>query len=961
MPAEAQSKADATAPFGSLFELRRAYSELMRSVRDRAHISELTQRIRDFLARAAATGAVLRASDDREAAQNILDYWNASLLTMRGVDRSSFTTTQLEPVDESLAPDLSNKPNPYTGLSAFDEKGADQFYGREEALRILLEKIKRHPIVFIIGPIGSGKSSLVMAGLLPLLAASTRREETAWAILPTVIPGTEPLEALLRALYRSGQRGDRLDFAQWIAEQKSRLKRDPDTICDMVDLPTGNRSAILVVDQFEEVFIQCRDPAERDAFVAALVALTQATEVQFKIVLIIREDMAEQSLQLAPIRPFAQDLDTRFSPPPPTRGELLQMITLPAKAVGLEFDEGIVDDLCKAVLGEVTALPLLQFTLSQLWAAREGNRVTWAVYRQVGRPREALRHTTERVYNSLSPEDQAVTKDIFLKLITPSASGAGTAVRRRVRRVALMQLPEPDRVNRVLEQFVEAGLIRLTPGLSADDDRFEIAHEALFANWPLLEEWLREERQKSERKLQVITTARLWQQSGHKPGYLPFGAALKEAERYVDAAPEVRELVAAGRSRARRLFVYVGVTIVVLLSIIPLGGLIFEQYQKRYVIPAREEAWNAILKSPTASASEKAEAIRGLARNDLSLNLNKLTLDDVAVNGIETQGAKFIEAHLNNVRFERSNLSNAAFSQSAIVGGKFDNTSLELSRFDGAMIADTTFSNAKLYRSIFDRALFCQDVQFSMSDVRSASFRSVTFDGGHVPQFNWTAWWLAVGWSMRQVQSLAAQSSGVNYKDTPAFKGEMQYYEKWLGTAPEPTLARAMALNGKAWALATYGIDLADAERLSQDALTIVRRPAEKPDESGSVAREEANEMDTLAYIQMQTGKMSDALENLKAAVQKVQGHEATSNAVTFRYALAQFAAGQRDEAIRYLALAVDSGKYVPSHEMYLLRQHIKGEFLTNLETLMSKNLPISAPPPATCPSSQASAPIKAR
>ena len=413
MPAEAQSNADATAPFGSLFELRRAHSELMRSVGDRAHISELTQRIRDFLARAAATGAVLRASDEREAAQNILDYWNASLLTMRGVDRSSFTTTQLEPVDESLAPDLSNKPNPYTGLSAFDEKSADQFYGREEAVRILLEKIKRHPIVFIIGPIGSGKSSLVMAGLLPLLAASTGREETAWAILPTVIPGTEPLEALLRALYRSGRRGDRLDFAQWIAEQKSRLKREPDAICDLIDLPTGNRSAILVVDQFEEVFTQCRNPAERDAFVAALVALTQTTNVQFKIVLIIREDMAEQSLQLAPIRPFAQDLDTRLSPPPPTRGELLQMITLPAKAVGLEFDEGIVDELCKEVLGEVTALPLLQFTLSQLWAAREGNRVTWAVYRQVGRPREALRHTTEQVYSSLSPEDQAVALTHF--------------------------------------------------------------------------------------------------------------------------------------------------------------------------------------------------------------------------------------------------------------------------------------------------------------------------------------------------------------------------------------------------------------------------------------------------------------------------------------------------------------------------------------------------------------------
>ena len=124
----------------------------------------------------------------------------------------------------------------------------------------------------------------------------------------------------------------------------------------------------------------------------------------------------------------------------------------------------------------------------------------------------------------------------------------------------------------------------------------------------------------------------------------------------MDVVGDGRELVAAGRSRARRLRIAVGVAIVVLLSFIPLGNFIFDQYQKRYVIPAREEAWNTILKSPTASASEKAEAIRGLARNDLSLDLNSTTLDDVAVNGIDAQGAKFIWARLNNVRFERSNL-----------------------------------------------------------------------------------------------------------------------------------------------------------------------------------------------------------------------------------------------------------------------------------------------------------------
>src|SRR5262249_8901427 len=157
----------------------------------------------------------------------------------------------------------------------------------------------------------------------------------------------------------------------------------------------------------------------------------------------------------------------------------------------------------------------------------------------------------------------------------------------------------------------------------------------------------------------------------------------------------------------------------------------------------------------------------------------------------------------------------------------------------------------------------CQQVQFTMSDGRSASFRSVTFGDSHIPQFNGTAWWLAVGWSMGQVQSLAAQSSGVNYKDTPAFRDEIQHYEKWLSTATEP-LARARAMNGKAWALATYGIDLADAERLSQESRALVFRPAYK---LGEVS-DQANYLDTLAYIQMQKGKIREALNNWEIAIQ---------------------------------------------------------------------------------------------
>src|SRR5262249_8066799 len=139
------------------------------------------------------------------------------------------------------------------------------------------------------------------------------------------------------------------------------------------------------------------------------------------------------------------------------------------------------------------------------------------------------------------------------------------------------------------------------------------------------------------------------------------------------------------------------------------------------------------------------------------------------------------------------------------------------------------------------------------------------------------------------------------------------------------------------------GIDLADAERLSQESRALVFRPAYK---LGEVS-DQANYLDTLAYIQMQKGKIREALNNWEIAIQIKQTE--TRYETIFRYALAQFVAGQRDKAIRNLVLSVDIGRYVPSHEMYLLRQHIRDEFLTNLESLMSKHLPTSAPASGTC------------
>jgi hypothetical protein len=217
----------------------------------------------------------------------------------------------------------------------------------------------------------------------------------------------------------------------------------------------------------------------------------------------------------------------------------------------LKFDEGIVEDLVKEIAGDVRALPMMQFTLAKLWDERERNRITWDAYRKVGRPRNALKRTADSVFDGLSFSEQQAAEKLFLKLVEPAIGGNFS--RRRVRRDVLYQLDSPDTVARVLERYVKAELIRQTPGVGWDDDHFNVAHEALVNSWPRLRDWLQTEREESEKRLQLIATARLWQESGFKSGYLISGAALDEAAGYTEAAPELKALVAASKEESRRL------------------------------------------------------------------------------------------------------------------------------------------------------------------------------------------------------------------------------------------------------------------------------------------------------------------------------------------------------------------------------------------------------------------------
>jgi hypothetical protein len=613
MPLETTQPAPPTAaapPFDSLAALRAEHLRLMRLAKSAAPPDDLAERVNQFLGRARSTGTRIDGVAEREAAQGILDYWTAALFSLPHPGRPLAGPVFLEPFDPAQAPDLSDKPCPYMGLSAFGEGNADRFFGREEALKALADKVARAPVVVVTGPSGSGKSSLVLAGLVPRVRAAGER-----AVLPVVVPGSDPLGALLQAV-----RPPDADPRAWVEAEAHALARDPARFAGHVAGAAGGRPALLVIDQFEELFTLCPDQRTREAFAAAVAAVGQEPGGG-RVVITIREDYLTQALGLPALKALAADPEVRFSPPPMSSRELRRVIERPAERVGLKFEDGVVDELVKEVVGEPTALPLLQFALARLWAARERNRITWEAYRAVGSPREALKRTADEVYRRLPQDlDRQVARLVFLELVRPAVGVE--VVRRRVRREALRQLAAAGTVDAVLERLVAAGLLRRTPGADADDDRFEVAHEALTRNWPLLAGWLDEARRESATRLQLESTARLWLESGRQRGYLLSGAALADAMRYRNSGPEVRELIDASEAAQRhwyRMAIYAVVGVAVLLAVLAVMAGIgwWRQYSTdKELIEAENKLDQEKEASRLAEEASRARAFEQLREED---------------------------------------------------------------------------------------------------------------------------------------------------------------------------------------------------------------------------------------------------------------------------------------------------------------------------------------------------------
>jgi DNA-binding SARP family transcriptional activator/WD40 repeat protein/energy-coupling factor transporter ATP-binding protein EcfA2 len=407
---------------------------------------------------------------------------------------------------------------PYKGLARYEAADAPFFHGRERLVATLVARIAVDRFVGVIGASGSGKSSLVRAGLLPALSAGALPGSGAWPTC-TCTPGEHPLRQLADALAPL--------VGVPAAELARRLDRQPDELGPVLEAALRGRAGarvVVVVDQFEELLTLCRDQEERERFVGAVIDAVTDPTVPAVVVPVLRADYYG-ALAVHP------DFGGLFEQSQVLVGamsdaELRRAITEPATRAGLVLEDGLVDAVCEDAGPEAAALPLVSTALAETWVRRHGTTLSLAAYRDAGGVHGALAHLADDVYASLDADGQALARRLFLRLAEPG-EGADD-VRRRMPRGEFSAGAAGDEV---LDAFVGRRL------LVADGGSLEVAHEALLREWPRLRLWLEEDRDGRRLHRHLTEAAVAWATEERDPGALYRGARLGAAQDFATSNP----------------------------------------------------------------------------------------------------------------------------------------------------------------------------------------------------------------------------------------------------------------------------------------------------------------------------------------------------------------------------------------------------------------------------------------
>ncbi|NGO08723.1 helix-turn-helix domain-containing protein [Streptomyces sp. HC44] len=498
--------------------------------------------------------------------------------------------------EQARAADLvadETAPSPYRGLARFDVGDADLFFGRDEMADALVRAGTAHRVFAVFGPSGSGKSSLLRAGLIPRLRSLEGPHRPATVRILT--PGEHPL-------------------------------RTHDTLC--VPAP-GEGDTWLVVDQFEEVFTLCRDPAERAGFLARLLAAAEPAS-RLRVVLGVRADFYGRCAEHRELADALAEANLPVGPMSPA--ELREAVVRPAQAAGLIVERELTARLVEETGGEPGGLPLLSHALRETWRRRRGRALTMAAYEAAGGVRGAIAQTAEDAYGTLSGEQAVLARQILLRLITPGEGSQDT--RRPVDRAELDFAPSGE-VALVLDRLARSRLLTL------DDDTVDLAHEALITSWPRLSAWIEEARERLRTHRRLTEAARTWDELGRDPGALYRGTRLATADEHLADQPltplEEAFLTAARTSRSSELRRRRGLftTLAALLVLALIAGI--TAWQQSRTSDRRHHEAEARRIAAVADSVRFADPVRAMQLSVAAWRLAETTETRSALLGATTQ------------------------------------------------------------------------------------------------------------------------------------------------------------------------------------------------------------------------------------------------------------------------------------------------------------------------------------
>ncbi len=415
---------------------------------------------------------------------------------------------------------------PWRGLATYETTDARWFAGRERLVAELLALVASERFVAVVGSSGSGKSSLLRAGLLAAVEAGALPGSECWRVL-MMRPGPHPMSELISVA----------------GSQVGPAAAGPDGwgAVDTLTARSDTRT-LLVVDQFEEAWTACDDPAERAAFLGELSRHIEARTMSTVVVAIRADHIGDLADHLALARELVEGTLLVGTP---TEAELRRMVERPAQRAGLVLEEGLLDAIVDDSRFEPGSLPLLSTALQELWDVRQGRRLTLASHFARGGLPGAVARLAEDAYGALDDQDRTATRALLLRL---AGSGAtGSVSRRRVLLSELDSLPDP-RVRAVVEPLTAARL------LTVDADHVEVAHEALFRQWPRLRAWLEERSADRTIRRRLSAATSDWVEAGRDPAEVWQGSSLAAGLELMAATPDEltvgeRAFLEAGRVR----------------------------------------------------------------------------------------------------------------------------------------------------------------------------------------------------------------------------------------------------------------------------------------------------------------------------------------------------------------------------------------------------------------------------